>query len=112
MKKHVFGLAIFSFIVFTVAFIYGIFTRSMIESDGIKIISTHPKFERELNQSKDTSPKVVQAVYSVKTKTLTWGSANFSSVGSLAQNALGSDLKNYRGDFLDLVRKGSRLKNG
>ena len=39
------------------------------------------------------------------------GSANFSSVTNLAQNALGSDLKNYRSDFLDLVRKGSRLRN-
>ncbi len=38
------------------------------------------------------------------------GSANFANVGNLAQNSLGSDLKNYRRDFLDLVRKGSRLK--
>ncbi|MCY7345969.1 MAG: DUF3520 domain-containing protein [Pyrinomonadaceae bacterium] len=39
------------------------------------------------------------------------GSASFSSVGSLAQSSLGSDLKSYRSDFLDLVRKGNRLKN-
>jgi Ca-activated chloride channel family protein len=39
------------------------------------------------------------------------GSANFGNVSSLAQNSLGSDLKSYRSDFLDLVRKGSRLKS-
>ncbi len=39
------------------------------------------------------------------------GAANFNSVTDRAQNALGSDLKNYRSDFLDLVRKGSRLRN-
>jgi Ca-activated chloride channel homolog len=39
------------------------------------------------------------------------GNANFSNVSSLAQNSLGSDLKSYRSDFLDLVRKGSRLKS-
>lgn len=39
------------------------------------------------------------------------GAANFTSVANLAQSAVGSDLKNYRSDFLDLVRKGSRLRN-
>lgn len=39
------------------------------------------------------------------------GSANFNAVTNRAQNALGSDLRNYRSDFLDLVRKGSRLKS-
>lgn len=38
------------------------------------------------------------------------GTANFGDIGSLAQNSLGSDLKSYRSDFLDLVRKGSRLR--
>jgi Ca-activated chloride channel family protein len=37
------------------------------------------------------------------------GSASFSSVTNLAQSSLGNDLKSYRNDFLDLVRKGSRL---
>ncbi len=37
------------------------------------------------------------------------GSANFGSVQNLAESSLGNDLKNYRSDFLDLVRKGSRL---
>ncbi|MGI8788015.1 MAG: vWA domain-containing protein [Pyrinomonadaceae bacterium] len=37
------------------------------------------------------------------------GAANFRSVSSLAENSTGSDLKNYRGDFLSLVRKASRL---
>ena len=39
------------------------------------------------------------------------GAANFGSVENLAQSALGSDLKSYRSDFLDLVRKSRRLKS-
>ena len=39
------------------------------------------------------------------------GSANFGSVFNLANNALGSDLKNYRSDFLNLVGKANRLKS-
>ncbi len=37
------------------------------------------------------------------------GGASFGNVMNLAQNSLGSDLKNYRNDFLDLVKKGNRL---
>lgn len=37
------------------------------------------------------------------------GNANFQSVTNLASGALGSDLKSYRSDFLDLVRKSDRL---
>ncbi len=39
------------------------------------------------------------------------GSANFDNVASLAGNSVGSDLKNYRNDFLDLIRKANRLRN-
>jgi Ca-activated chloride channel family protein len=39
------------------------------------------------------------------------GTANFGKVTQLAQNSLGSDLKNYRGDFLDLVRKAKVVIN-
>ncbi len=39
------------------------------------------------------------------------GNASFGNVSSLAQSSLGSDLKNYRNDFLDLVRKGHRLRS-
>ncbi len=39
------------------------------------------------------------------------GSANFGSVQNLAESSLGNDLKNYRSDFLDLVRKGNRLRS-
>ena len=38
------------------------------------------------------------------------GNASFRSVNILAQNALGGDLRNYRGEFLDLVEKAQRLK--
>lgn len=39
------------------------------------------------------------------------GNANFRNVSSLAQNALGSDFRNYRGEFLELVEKAQRLKS-
>lgn len=38
-------------------------------------------------------------------------SANFGNVENLAQSAVGNDLKNYRADFLNLVRKSKRLRN-
>jgi len=38
------------------------------------------------------------------------GSASFANVSGLANNSLGSDLKSYRSDFLDLVKKANRLK--
>ncbi|MEO8074341.1 MAG: VWA domain-containing protein [Acidobacteriota bacterium] len=38
------------------------------------------------------------------------GNANFGNVSNLAENSLGSDLKNYRRDFLTLVGKARRLK--
>ncbi len=38
------------------------------------------------------------------------GNASFGNINSLAQNALGGDLKNYRGEFLNLVEKAQRLK--
>ena len=39
------------------------------------------------------------------------GSASFGNVSNLAENSLGSDLKNYRSDFLNLVGKARRLEN-
>ena len=38
------------------------------------------------------------------------GSANFSSIESLAKSAKGSDLKGYRGEFLNLIQKARNLK--
>ncbi len=38
------------------------------------------------------------------------GNANFGNVSNLAEGSLGSDLKNYRRDFLNLVGKARRLK--
>lgn len=38
------------------------------------------------------------------------GSANFSNLKGLANSALGSDLKGYRGDFIIMTEKASRLK--
>ncbi|MBX7170768.1 MAG: VWA domain-containing protein [Pyrinomonadaceae bacterium] len=39
------------------------------------------------------------------------GSANFQNVVSLANSAKGNDLKGYRGEFVDLVNKASRLRD-
>ncbi len=39
------------------------------------------------------------------------GNASFGNVSSLAESSLGSDLKNYRSDFLNLIGKAKRLKN-
>ena len=38
------------------------------------------------------------------------GNASFKNVSNLAENSLGSDLKNYRNDFLNLVGKAKRLE--
>lgn len=38
------------------------------------------------------------------------GSSNLTNVLTLAQNSRGSDLKNYRSEFVELVNKASRLK--
>ena len=76
MKKHIFGLAIFSFIVLAAAFIYGILVYSDASSvDIAPLIPAKPtncKFRREINQSEVDSTIVRQAVFSVKTKTLNW----------------------------------------
>ncbi len=39
------------------------------------------------------------------------GNADFGSINNLVESSLGSELKNYRNDFLDLVRKANRLKS-
>ncbi|HEY0427655.1 MAG TPA: VWA domain-containing protein [Pyrinomonadaceae bacterium] len=39
------------------------------------------------------------------------GNASFAAARSLANSSLGSDLKNYRNDFLNLITKASALKN-
>ncbi len=38
------------------------------------------------------------------------GSADFQTVASLANNSRGNDLKNYRGEFVELIEKARRLK--
>ena len=39
------------------------------------------------------------------------GNASFGNVSNLAESSLGSDLKNYRRDFLTMIRKAERLQN-
>ena len=76
MKKHILGLAVFSFIVGTGAFVYGIFSCSEITPVAVQKYvpaeRTHCKFKREIDQSENNSLNVAQAIYSVKTKTLMW----------------------------------------
>ena len=38
------------------------------------------------------------------------GNASFGNIYDLAQNSMGDDLRNYRGEFLELVQKAQRLK--
>ncbi|MCD9187808.1 MAG: VWA domain-containing protein [Pyrinomonadaceae bacterium] len=38
------------------------------------------------------------------------GNASFSNINNLVENSMGDDLRNYRGEFLELVRKAQRLK--
>lgn len=38
------------------------------------------------------------------------GTSNFNSILTLAQSSRGSDLKNYRGEFVELINKANRLK--
>jgi Ca-activated chloride channel family protein len=38
------------------------------------------------------------------------GSASFTNIWQIANSSRGSDLKNYRGEFLDLIEKARRLK--
>jgi len=76
MKKHIFGIAIFSFIVFAAAFVYGIFSCSEIADVSVPQYvpaeRTNCKFRREISESESFSSNVIQAVYSVKTKKITW----------------------------------------
>lgn len=76
MKKHIVGIAIFSFIVFAAAFIGGLFAFSRIDEifvpQNLPAEQTHCDFGRERFESDFVSSSTAQAVYSVKTKTLTW----------------------------------------
>lgn len=76
MKKHVFGLLVFGFIVSAAAIVYAVFNVSEIVSVSIpKYASaekTDCKFNREIDQPKIVSLNVIQAVYSVKTKKISW----------------------------------------
>ena len=73
MKKHIFGLTIFSLIVGAAAIIYGNFNCPKIAiADAAPTIPTYDRFKREMNQPENSSSNLAQAVYSVKTKTLMW----------------------------------------
>ena len=81
MKKHIFGVAIFSFIVGTAAILYGFlnvlfpvpdvnylgFTPEYNSAEG-----THCKFKSKINRAETDLPIISQAIYSVKTNKLTW----------------------------------------
>ncbi len=79
MKKHIIGFAIFSLIVGTTAFIYAMFNVVRVEEvPAPTYYQTYSptkscwKMKRELRESKLDSPKVVQAVFNMKTKQLNW----------------------------------------
>jgi len=79
MKKHIIGLALFSLIVGTTAFIYAMFNVVRVEEvPAPTYYQTYSptkscwKMKRELRESKFDSPKISQAVFNVKTKQLNW----------------------------------------
>lgn len=116
MKKHIFGLAIFSFIVFAAAFICGLFAFSNVDEKvsvplNFPAEKTHCDFGRERFESDFVSSSTAQAVYSVKTKTLMWqgtlpnekkathfnlwtrNRVNFTFIGSIAvENMAGGEV--------------------
>ncbi len=79
MKKHIIGLALFSLIVGTTAFVYAMFNIVRVEEvPAPTYYQTYSptkscwKMKRDLRESKFDSPKVIQAVFNVKTKQLNW----------------------------------------
>lgn len=67
MKKHIIGLALFSFIVSAAAIIYAVFNISC-----ISIGTTRQDILIAEKQSETDMPIVTQAVYSIETKKLSW----------------------------------------
>ncbi len=77
MKKHIFGLAFFSFIVGATAIIYSMFNFVNVEEVFVSPqTSTRAtscwKMKRESRESKFASPIIKQAVFDLKTKQLNW----------------------------------------
>ena len=83
MKKHIIGLALFSFIVSAAAVVYAVFNVpeiiSVVAPQYIPTERTNCKLKRKVEQLKDNSPLITQAVYSVKTKKLSWKLASLDS---------------------------------
>ena len=76
MKKHIIGLALFSFIVSAAAIVYAIFNvpeiASVAATQYIVAERTHCKMKRAANRSTVDAPMVTQAVFDLKTKQLNW----------------------------------------
>ena len=79
MKKHIFGFALFSFIVGTTAFIYAIL--SIINIEEVKVPAYSPtysptkscwKMKREASRVNIGSPSVKQATFNLASKQLRW----------------------------------------
>ncbi len=76
MKKHIIGLALFSFIVSAATVIYALFNVPEIITVSapqyIPTQRTNCKMKRELKESKSNSPLITQAVFNLKTKQFSW----------------------------------------
>ena len=92
MKKHIFGLAIFSIIVSAAAIVYAVFNVPKIVSIApthyIVTERTHCKMKRAANRSAVDSPAVTQAVFDLKTKQLSW---EFTAPSSNADSEISID---------------------
>ncbi len=76
MKKHIIGLALFSFIVSAAAIVYAIFSIPEIITVSapqyIPAQRKHCKMKRELNESEMNSIEVKQATINMKAEELNW----------------------------------------
>lgn len=79
MKKHIIGLALFSFIVITAGFVYSMFSVARVEevfvvtnSETYSPTKSCWKMKRDSKQSSVGDIKVKQAVFDLKTKQLNW----------------------------------------
>ena len=76
MKKHIIGLALFSFIVITAAVVYAIFSvPEIIPVSAPKYVPaerTHCNMRRKIKESKFSRVEVTQAIINLQTKEFSW----------------------------------------
>lgn len=79
MKKHIFGFALFSFIVGTAIFIYSMLNPFKVENNSAPNYSPSDlrvnscwRMKRNLNTKRSGSPIIKQAIFNLQSKQLNW----------------------------------------